>query len=186
MEIKMWKRAAEQAPARKGMLPGAYTVESAILVSLILLLLMTWFYLAFSFHDRLVYRALALFYMEGAGRMLAEPVSEEGRLEIERLNEKEGYLANSYVSRIKTSVFENRFNTASEGLLLISHPGTFRMSAGATAVQVNYASDTRIPTVLPELAALSGDVGSSGQINYKVIVTPKTFVRAARVVLWRE
>ena len=168
------------------MLPGAFTVEAAILTSLILLLLMTWFYLAFSLHDRLVYRALALFYMESAGRMLAEPVSEEGRLEIERLNEKKGYLANSYASRIRPGLFMERFNTASEGLLLISHPGTFRMNVQTTAIQVNYAAETRIPTVLPELSALSDDSGSAGQISYKVIVTPETFVRAARGLIWRE
>ena len=111
---------------RRSYLPGSYTIEASILISVILLILMTWFYLAFSFHDRLVCRALALFYTEAAGRMMEEPISEEGRLEIERLNERSGILIGTYASRINPSVLEERFLAAADGLLLISRPETVR------------------------------------------------------------
>ena len=167
-------------------LPGSYTIEASILISLILLIIMTWFYLAFSFHDRLVFRALALFYTEAAGRMMEEPVSEEGRLEIERLNERSGILIGTYVSRIKPSVLEERFYEAAQGLLLISRPETVKLNAQGRAVRFTYRSDTAYPLALPDFSFLYDDNEAHGEIRYSLSVPPETFIRAARGLIWRE
>ena len=167
-------------------LSGSYTVEASILVSLILLILMTWFYLAFSFHDRLVFRALALFYTEAAGRMMEEPVSEEGRLEIERLNERSGILIGTYASRIDPAVLEERFQTAADGLLLISRPETVKLRAQGREVQLSYASYTSYTAMLPGLSFLYEDNEARGEIKYGLSIPPETFIRAARGLIWRE
>ena len=169
-----------------GMLQGSYTIEAAVLVSLILLILLSWFYLAFSFHDRLVCHALALFYTEGAGRMLEEPISAEGRLEIERLNERKGILTTSYVSGVDPSVFEERFLSAADMSFLISRPESFRLSARKAAVNTVYTAATLYPPALPVFSFLYESRGISGETQYGLPVTPETFIRAARGLIWRE
>lgn len=171
---------------RYGSLPGSYTVEASILVSLILLILMTWFYLTFSFHDRLIFRALALYYTEAAGRMMEEPVSEEGRLEIERLNERSGIIIGSYASRIKPSVLEERFAAAADSLMFISAPAAVKMNAGGREVRFSFASETNYPAVLPGMRFIYEDNGARGEIRYSLSVPPETFIRAARGLIWRE
>ena len=171
---------------KTGCLPGSYTIEASILISIILLILMSWFYLAFSFHDRLVCRALALFYTEAAGRMMEEPVSEEGRLEIERLNERSGILIGTYVSRIKPSVLEERFLTASEGLLLISRPESVKMRAQGREVRLLYSADPGFPLSLPSMSFLYENNEARGETRYGLSVPPETFIRAARGLIWRE
>lgn len=171
---------------RRSCLPGSYTIEASILISIIILILMTWFYLAFSFHDRLVCRALALFYTEAAGRMMEEPISEEGRLEIERLNERSGILIGTYASRINPSVLEERFLAAADGLLLISRPETVRMRAKGREVQFLYRADPAFPLSLPNMSFLYDNNEAYGEIRYGLSVPPETFIRAARGLIWRE
>ena len=169
-----------------GGLPGSYTVEASILVSMILLIMMAWFFLAFTFHDRMVARALALFYTEAAGRMMEEPVSDDGRLLIERLNERSGFLTGSYGARIVPSVFEERFRTAADGLLLISRPETVRLQVEGREARLTFSSAARYPASVPGFSFMYDNNGSQKESRYGLSVPPETVIRAARGLLWKE
>ena len=184
--LHIYKRTRNHFQPGTNTLPGSYTVEASILVSLILLILMAWFYLAFSFHDRLVIRALALFYTEAAGRMMEEPVSEEGRLEIERLNERSGILIGTYISRIHPSVLEERFSAAADGLLLISRPEAVKLRAQGREVRFSFTSSTSYPSMIPNLSFQYGAHDAQGETRYGLVIPPETFIRAARGLIWRE
>ena len=93
---------------------GVFTIEAAFVVSVILSLVTLVIVTGFYQHDRAVLTKMGLNYVSGLRHMAEEPVTFDGMLEAERLEEQGIFRLDGYSGAVSKDEIEARFYESAE------------------------------------------------------------------------
>jgi len=124
---------------------GSSTVEAAFVVSLILFLLAAVILMMFYLHDRAILFETALLHSKRICHMVEEPVSEQGKLMVDRLEAQSFLRVSNYRSYVNTAVWEARFREEAEERMFLTTLTDVTVVAADNEVEVSYSGAFRVP-----------------------------------------
>ncbi|MBQ6542679.1 MAG: hypothetical protein IJL73_09455 [Lachnospiraceae bacterium] len=165
-----------------GLQPGVYTIEAAFVVSMICILVLWVLVTAFYQHDRAVLTKLGLSYVSNLLHMAEEPVSFDGMMEAERLEEQDIFRLDGYSGTVSGDEVETRFAESAENRLLMTDLKAVHVTASDSEVTVSYEAAFRFSRVEHLLDLIGSGGGMSGSFQLKRGMDPEEFVRIVRSV----
>ena len=161
---------------------GVLTIEAAFVITICCMLVTMILWMAFYQHDRAVLHKLGMTYAAGLLHMAEEPVSFDGVLEAERLEEQGIFRLDGYSGAVSSEEIEARFRESAETRLLMSDLRSVEVSADDIAVKVAYEAEFR-PALSEGILQLFGSGRTlSGSFQRKRGLDPEEFVRIVRSV----
>ena len=161
---------------------GVYTVEAAFVVSLICVLVLLAIVTGFYQHDRAVLTKMGLSYVSGLLHMAEEPVTLDGAMEAERLEEQGIFRLDGYSGAVSEEEVESRFFESADLRLLMTDLKTVKVRAEDTEVGISYAAEFRFPLAEHVLALVGSGRSLTGSFTLKRGMDPEEFVRIVRSV----
>lgn len=165
-----------------GLQPGVFTIEAAFVVSLICVLVLWVLVTAFYQHDRAVLTKLGLSYVSNLLHMAEEPVSFDGMMEAERLEEQDIFRLDGYSGAVSVDEVEIRFAESAKIRLLMTDLKAVHVTAADSEVTVSYEAAFRFPLAEQILDLIGSGREMSGSFHLKRGLDPEEFVRIVRSV----
>ena len=164
---------------------GVYTIEAAFVVSLICTLVMLVIVAAFYQHDRSVLTKMGLSYASSLLHMAEEPVTFDGMMEAERLEEQSIFRLDGYSGAVSQKDVEARFYESAESRLLMTDLRAVEVTADDSEVGISYEAAFRFPLAERLLTLFGSGRSLSGAFRLKRGMDPEEFVRIVRSVFKR-
>lgn len=165
---------------------GIYTIEAAFVISMICMLIMMIFIMAFYQHDRAVLYKMGMSYTGSLLSMAEEPVSFDGMLEPERLEEQDIFRLDGYSGAVSADEVETRFRESAETRLLMSDLEQVEVSANDKTVGISYKATFRSRLAESVLSLFGNGRDLSGAFQSERGLDPEEFVRIVRSVFGRK
>lgn len=124
---------------------GSFTIEAAMILWLVMTILWSFVYLAMFLHDRLFLYETALYTASETVHRIEEPVSDAGRLEILRLENRNILRLGGYEDDIRTDETEERFRAEADARLLVTELDEVSVTADRGGVSVRYSGRITLP-----------------------------------------
>ena len=161
---------------------GVFTIEAAFVVSVILSLVTLLIVTGFYQHDRAVLTKMGLNYVSGLLHMAEEPVTLDGMMEAERLEEQGIFRLDGYSGAVSEDEVEARFYESAESRLLMTDLSSVTVSANDSEVGVAFEAQFRFPLAEQVLQLFGSGRSMSGSYQLKRSMDPEEFVRIVRSV----
>ena len=161
---------------------GVFTIEAAFVITTCCVLIMLVLMMAFYQHDRAVLCKMGMTYTAGLLHMAEEPVTFDGVLEAERLEEQGIFRLDGYSGAVSPEEVEARFRESAETRLLMTDLRSVEVSADDSTVRISYEASFR-PGLAERILDLFGSGRSmSGSFQLQRGLDPEEFVRICRSV----
>lgn len=167
-------------------LSGVYTVEAALVMSFVLLLLFLCLFMAFYLHDRTVLNALGRYYLKTLIHMVEEPVTVDGELEAERMEEQNILRTNGFQSAISPDSVGARFAESASRMLLMSNLSEIDVMTYSDEVVIHYKARFKVPVYQGFIELLGVDTRYEATIRTERSLDPEEFVRLCRGIFFRK
>ena len=169
-----------------GIRRGSYTIEAAIVMGIVMMLLYAFVFIGFYLHDRLVLYESGLNYAETLLHMTEEPVTFSGKLEIVRLEEQNILRIGGYQDAVNTAFLQELFLYETGQRLFLSQPDDVKIEADGTEVRLFYSAQVRIPfgSMVRKMIGVQPEI--SREIRMRRRIDPEEVVRLMRGVIWRD
>ena len=165
---------------------GVLSIEAAFVVSviasLVVLVLVTGFYQ----HDRAVLTKMGLSYVSSLLHMAEEPVTFDGAMEAERLEEQGIFRLDGYSGAVSREEVEARFSESAEKRLLMTDLESVKVAADDSEVRIHYQAVFRFPLAEQVLKLFGSGKTLSGSFSLKRGMDPEEFVRIVRSVFGKK
>ena len=165
---------------------GVYTIEAAFVISICCMFVMWIIVMGFYQHDRAVLTKMGLSYGSSLLHMAEEPVSFDGMLEVERLEEQGIFRLDGYSGAISKEEVEARFMESAGTRLLMTDLESVRVSSDDSEVGIAYGASFRFPLAESLLTLFGSGRQLSGSLSLKRSLDPEEFVRIVRSVFGKE
>ncbi len=165
---------------------GVLTVETALVMGIILALTFSAVVYAGYLHDRAVLKEMAVYYAEALLHLKEEPVDFDGHLEITRLEEQNILRTNSYADGLDVHAIEARFAESATEKMLFSEVTGASVSIGQTKVVLRYTGAFRLKLGALVESILSFQEGLSGSVEQESGMAPEEFIRLCHGIIWRD
>ena len=165
---------------------GVLTIEAAFVVSVICTLVTLVIVTGFYQHDRAVLVKMGLSYAESLLHMAEEPVTFDGAMEAERLEEQGIFRMDGYSGAVSSEEVETRFMESAETKLLMTDLECVKVTADDSEVGIAYEAAFRFPLAENLLQLFGSGRNMSGSYSLKRNLDPEEFVRIVRSVFGKK
>lgn len=152
------------------------------MVTLCMAVVTAFLLMAFYLHDRAVLGELAILDTERISHMVEEPVSESGRLTVERLEEQSFLRTTTYRSYVNAAAWEQRFREAAEEELLLTELVSVSVSVGEKEIALEYRGEFRFPVGGAAREMAEGAGALTGRVVIRRGMDPEELVRLCRSI----
>ena len=165
---------------------GSFTVESAMVMGLVLTILLSVISYAGYLHDRAVLTSIALYYKESLQHMMEEPVAFDGTLQTKRLEEQNVLRTNGYGTGVNASDIERRFLESAGKRVLFSEVTGCSIRLGEREAALSYRASfkMRFGVAVLRLAGIETEI--EGTVSAEKRFDPEEFIRLLRGLIWRK
>jgi len=176
------KKKRRRALLRRLCREGFTTVEAALVISFILFLMTAFMLMMFYLHDRALLYEIALKDGERIMKMVEEPVSEQGKLEMKRLKEQNFLRIRTYISYVNTESWEAAFRAEAEETLFLTEVTSVEVELSDRGASVKYSGRFRLPVGGVTRRLLEGALTMEGTVTCKKDISPEELVRISRSI----
>ena len=165
---------------------GVYTIEAAVILTLITALVSLLIYGAVCLHDRAVCLETALFDVRASVQMMEEPVTLTGRLDAERVEMHSIFDRPSLEQYVSQVLLEAEFKLKAESRMLFGKLNSVNAAIDNGRIMLTYEGSFSFADN-GLLGRVSGPERSfSQQISMKKARGPEEIVRLMKGMIWRE
>ena len=165
---------------------GVYTIEAAVILTIVTLLVALMIYAALCLHDRAICLETALFDVRASVQMLEEPVTLTGRLDAERVEMHSIFDRPTLERYVSQTLLEAEFKLKAESRMLLGKLTSVKAAIENGRVTLSYEGSFSFME-----SGLLGMITSPEktfcrEVSMKKSRGPEEIVRLMKGIIWRE